>query len=175
MSYICPTNQIATIMKPPMNTETGHTEMLRALQHEAAVCVTKNILPFWLTRMRDRDRGGWYGRMTGSGVTERDAVRGAILYGRLLWTFSAAHRVLGKRAQRACHARPWRGACRAPQWLATTHRGTSRHREFITRCHTALFRRSTAHTPLTCQHILRNGTHRHHMSAICHMVCTEWS
>ena len=84
-------------MKPPMNTETGHTEMLRALQHEAAECVTKNILPFWLTRMRDRDRGGWYGRMTGSGVTERDAVRGAILYGRLLWTFSAAHRVLGKR------------------------------------------------------------------------------
>ena len=69
--------------------------VLRTLSHEVHECLTQNILPFWLNNMLDKKRGGWYGRMTGQGVTEKDAPRGAILYARLLWTFSAAYRVLG--------------------------------------------------------------------------------
>ena len=69
-------------------------EVLRRLREEMTACLTGNILPFWLTHMQDHERGGWYGRMTGRGQVEKDAPRGAILYARLLWTFSAAYRVL---------------------------------------------------------------------------------
>ena len=74
--------------------------VLRTLSHEVHECLTQNILPFWLNNMLDKKRGGWYGRMTGQGVTEKDAPRGAILYARLLWTFSAAYRVLGVKYER---------------------------------------------------------------------------
>ena len=67
---------------------------LKTLQREVEECLTQNILPFWLNKMRDCDQGGWYGRMTGVGEIVKDAPRGAILYARLLWTFSAAHRIL---------------------------------------------------------------------------------
>ena len=69
--------------------------LLRTLCREVHECLTQNILPFWLNNMQDTDLGGWYGRMTGKGEIEKDAPRGAILYARLLWTFSAAYRVLG--------------------------------------------------------------------------------
>ena len=47
------------------------------------------ILPFWIGRMQD-GRGGFYGRITGEGALDAEAPRGAILYSRILWTFSAA-------------------------------------------------------------------------------------
>ena len=72
-----------------------HQKTLKTLQQEATECLTRNILPFWLNNMQDTDLGGWYGRMTGKGEIEKDAPRGAILYARLLWTFSAAYRVMG--------------------------------------------------------------------------------
>ena len=55
-----------------------------------------NILPFWLEKMQDNENGGFYGRMDGSGVLHPDAEKGAILNARILWTFSAAYRVLEK-------------------------------------------------------------------------------
>ena len=72
--------------------------LLRTLSNEVRECLTRNILQFWLDNMPDTRRGGWYGRMTGKGRIEQDAPRGAILYARLLWTFSAACRVLGDSA-----------------------------------------------------------------------------
>ncbi|HVU23829.1 MAG TPA: AGE family epimerase/isomerase [Opitutus sp.] len=51
-----------------------------------------NILPFWLHNTRDRERGGFYGLILGSGEVEKDAPRGALLTARVLWTFSAAYR-----------------------------------------------------------------------------------
>ena len=68
--------------------------LLHTLCGEVRECLTQNILSFWLGYMLDTKRGGWYGRMTGKGLIEEDAPRGAILYARLLWTFSAAYRVL---------------------------------------------------------------------------------
>ena len=67
---------------------------LHILRREVQECLTQNILPFWLDNMLDHERGGWYGQMTGDGIIVKDAPRGAILYARLLWTMSAAYRVL---------------------------------------------------------------------------------
>ena len=54
-----------------------------------------NILRFWIDKMVDRENGGFYGRIDGSGVLHPEAEKGAILNARILWTFSAAYRVLG--------------------------------------------------------------------------------
>ena len=72
--------------------------LLRTLCREVHECLTQNILPFWLNNMLDAKQGGWYGRMTGKGLIEENAPRGAILYARLLWTMSAAYRVLSDRS-----------------------------------------------------------------------------
>lgn len=56
--------------------------------------LTRNILPFWIDRMTDTARGGYLGRIDGENRPDHDAPKGAILNGRLLWTFSAAYRVL---------------------------------------------------------------------------------
>lgn len=55
----------------------------------------QEILPFWMERMQD-PRGGFYGRIDGNNVLHPEAPKGAILCARILWTFSAAYRVLGK-------------------------------------------------------------------------------
>ena len=57
--------------------------------------LTQNILHFWMTRMVDEENGGFYGRIDGQGVLHPEAEKGAILNARILWTFSAAYRVLG--------------------------------------------------------------------------------
>lgn len=54
----------------------------------------RNILPYWAERMVD-PRGGFYGRRSGCDELDADAPKGAILNARILWTFSAAYRVLG--------------------------------------------------------------------------------
>ncbi len=56
--------------------------------------VTKNILPYWL-RLQDKEHGGFYGQVLADETVVKKANRGAILYGRILWSFSAAYRVLG--------------------------------------------------------------------------------
>ena len=55
-----------------------------------------NMLRFWLDKMQDNEQGGFYGQMTGRGELVKTADKGAILNARILWTFSAAYRVLGK-------------------------------------------------------------------------------
>lgn len=53
-----------------------------------------NILGFWSKKMID-PRGGFYGRMDADGHIVADAPKGNILNARILWTFSAAYRVIG--------------------------------------------------------------------------------
>lgn len=55
--------------------------------------LTEHILPYWL-RLQDPIHGGWYGRVLTTESIDPTADRGAILYGRILWTFSAAYRLL---------------------------------------------------------------------------------
>lgn len=56
--------------------------------------LTENILPYWMNHMTDDENGGFYGRITGNGVLMPNAEKGAVLNARILWTFSAAYRVL---------------------------------------------------------------------------------
>ena len=58
--------------------------------------VKNNILRFWQDRMVDREHGGFYGRIDANEVLHKDAEKGAILNARILWSFSAAYRVLKK-------------------------------------------------------------------------------
>ena len=79
---------------------------VQTMRREMQDVLTKNILPFWITKMADHYNGGFYGRVDGQGLLHLKAERGAILNARILWTFSAAYRVLGNQryldsAQRA--------------------------------------------------------------------------
>ena len=55
----------------------------------------QNILRFWLEKMIDHENGGFYGRIDANEVLHPEAEKGAILNARILWSFSAAYRVLG--------------------------------------------------------------------------------
>ena len=57
--------------------------------------VENNILCFWQDKMVDHENGGFYGRIDGTNVLHSEAEKGAILNARILWSFSAAYRVLG--------------------------------------------------------------------------------
>lgn len=69
-------------------------DTVELMKAEMRNVVENNILRFWLDKMQDRERGGFYGRMTGEGQLCPDAEKGCILNARILWSFSAAYRVL---------------------------------------------------------------------------------
>lgn len=69
-----------------------HNE-IAGFKDELTANLTENILPYWMEKMVD-PRGGFYGRRDGNDRLDRNAPKGAILNARLLWTFSAAYRVL---------------------------------------------------------------------------------
>ena len=66
------------------------------MKQEMREVLENNILRFWIDRMQDHEQGGFYGRIDNQNVLHADADKGAILNARILWTFSAAYRVLGK-------------------------------------------------------------------------------
>ena len=78
------------------------------LKNAAQQLLEENILRFWADKMCDPE-GGFYGRMDGQNVLHPDAERGAVLNARLLWSFSAAYRVLRKPEylQMATHAKEY--------------------------------------------------------------------
>jgi mannobiose 2-epimerase len=53
--------------------------------------VRSTILPFWQNRAMDRQHGGFYGEISGRGELNAQAPKGAILAGRIVWTFSHAY------------------------------------------------------------------------------------
>jgi len=69
---------------------------MRQLKQEMSKLLQDNILSFWLNNMVDTVNGGFYGQFTGSNQRVDDAPKGAILNARILWTFSAAYRILKK-------------------------------------------------------------------------------
>lgn len=71
-------------------------EIITSLCNEVKAELEGYILPFWMNKMTDNVHGGFYGRIDGNDVLEPEAPKGAILNGRILWTFSAAYRLLGK-------------------------------------------------------------------------------
>ena len=71
------------------------TEVER-LKQEVREVLECNILRFWIDRMQDKVNGGFYGRIDNKNRLHADADKGAILNARILWTFSAAYRILHK-------------------------------------------------------------------------------
>lgn len=53
-----------------------------------------NILPYWRQKTLDPS-GGFFGRISGNDIVDKDAHKGAIMTSRVLWTFSSAYRILG--------------------------------------------------------------------------------
>ena len=71
-------------------------ETVKRMQTEMREVLENNILRFWLDKMQDEEHGGFFGRMDGGMQLHPEAEKGAILNARILWTFSAAYRILGK-------------------------------------------------------------------------------
>ena len=68
---------------------------VQTMKQEMQDVLQNNILRFWLDKMQDQEHGGFYGRIDGTGILHPKAEKGAILNARILWSFSAAYRVLG--------------------------------------------------------------------------------
>lgn len=68
---------------------------INKMRSEMQDVLQNNILRFWLDKMTDHENGGFYGRIDGQNVLHPEAAKGAILNARILWSFSAAYRVLG--------------------------------------------------------------------------------
>jgi len=73
-----------------------NNESAKTLRAEVLAEVEGNILRYWLDHTVDEEHGGFYGRIKGDGTLVADANKGGILNARILWSFSAAYRVLGK-------------------------------------------------------------------------------
>ena len=56
-----------------------------------------NILRFWIDKMTDHENGGYYGQIDGKDHLVPKADKGAILNARILLSFAAAYRVIGKK------------------------------------------------------------------------------
>ena len=71
-------------------------QRINQLRNEMRSELENNILPFWMNKMEDNEQGGFYGEITGDNELRPEASKGAILNARILWTFSAAYRLLKK-------------------------------------------------------------------------------
>ncbi len=67
---------------------------IEQLKADTTANLKENILKFWQDEMID-PAGGFYGQMTRDHALVMDAPKGAVLNARILWTFSAAYKVLG--------------------------------------------------------------------------------
>jgi len=89
-------------------------------RQEALREVRENILPFWQS-MADEENGGFYGEADFYGKLNKTATKGCILNSRILWTFSAAYRLLGDDGYKA-YAQQARDFL-SKAFLDTTHGG----------------------------------------------------
>jgi cellobiose epimerase len=66
---------------------------LRVLRDAVRAELFGDILPFWIRHAPDPLHGGFRGRVSNDLVADESAPKGLILNARILWTFSASHRV----------------------------------------------------------------------------------
>ena len=71
-------------------------QAIENLKQEVRHVLTENILSYWIKTV-DEECGGFYGQITGMDKLMPKATKGAILNARILWTFSAAYRLLGRK------------------------------------------------------------------------------
>lgn len=70
--------------------------IMETMMKETSIELENNILSYWMQNMCDEKNGGFFGRITGEDINIPQAPKGAILNMRILWTFSAAYRILKK-------------------------------------------------------------------------------
>ena len=68
-------------------------KVIAQLKREIVSDLTANILPFWVKHSPDPS-GGFYGTLNFDGTPKANAMKGGILNARLIWTFSAAYRMM---------------------------------------------------------------------------------
>lgn len=56
--------------------------------------LTRNILPFWMTKVVDKENGGFYGAVMNDLTVRNEIPRSAVVCARILWTYSTAYRTL---------------------------------------------------------------------------------
>ena len=84
-----------------MNSQTEKNEWtIKKLQEEMREHLTKKLLPFW-EKLRDEEKGGFYGWMDSDLTIHKDAVKGCILNNRILWFFSNAYLTLKEEGLKA--------------------------------------------------------------------------
>jgi len=66
-----------------------------------------NILSFWMRYMPDEENSGFYGRLDAKNHPHKTSGKGAVLNTRILWTYSAAYRLLKKPAYLAIAQRAY--------------------------------------------------------------------
>jgi len=64
------------------------------LKTELILELINNILPYWIHKTIDEKNGGFYGRIDGNEIIHKNANKGIILNARILWTFSAAYKLV---------------------------------------------------------------------------------
>lgn len=69
---------------------------LSELSNQLLMELTGNILPFWMAHAPDKDQGGFHGAIHNNLEIDHEVPRSSVLCARILWSFSAAYRVLGK-------------------------------------------------------------------------------
>ena len=67
--------------------------IFKRLKGELEAELKGNILPYWMTHTPDLEHGGFYGHVDHFNKVLKEAPKGAIMNARILWTFSAAHRI----------------------------------------------------------------------------------
>jgi mannobiose 2-epimerase len=67
---------------------------IELLKNEVEANLTKNLLTWWSAKTVDYVNGGFYGRVTSKDSVVADANKGGIMNARILWTYSAAYRVM---------------------------------------------------------------------------------
>src|SRR5690554_1960109 len=69
---------------------------IKTFKEELESELKNNIIKFWVEHSIDRENGGFYGEISNDLKINEDAGKGLILNTRILWTFSAAKRLLKK-------------------------------------------------------------------------------
>lgn len=66
---------------------------MNQLKNEVSDNLTRNLLPFWSTKIVDYKNGGFFGRINGDNQVFPKEDKGGILNARILWTYSSAYRI----------------------------------------------------------------------------------
>ncbi|HZL43298.1 MAG TPA: AGE family epimerase/isomerase [Verrucomicrobiae bacterium] len=74
-----------------------NTKDLNRFSQRVTAQLFDHLMPFWTGPALDRERGGWMGCLSNDLEPDRTQPKGLIVNSRILWTFSAVHRVRPER------------------------------------------------------------------------------